>query len=72
MGIIAKSDPVTCAIYAKENRLLDTPGWVQFRKLARRQKKLLKMANQAKLKSFRYGQIYKFGVQVPHNHKEAM
>ena len=30
LGIIAKSDPITCAIYAKENNLLDTPGWIQF------------------------------------------
>ena len=72
LGIIAKSDPITCAIYAKENGLLDTPGWVQFKKLARRQKKLIRMANQAKLKSFRHSSVYKFGVQVPHNHAEAM
>ena len=30
------------------------------------------MANQAKLKSFRHSPIYKFGVQVPRNHAEAM
>ena len=72
LGIIAKSDPVTCAIYAKENGLLDTPGWIQFKRLARRQKKLIRMANQAKLKSFRHSPIYKFGVQVPRNHAEAM
>ena len=72
LGIIAKSDPITCAIYAKENGLLDTPGWIQFKKLARRQKKLIRMVNQAKLKSFRHSPIYKFGVQVPRNHAEAM
>ena len=30
------------------------------------------MANQAKLKSYRTSSIFKFGVQVPRNHKEAM
>ena len=30
------------------------------------------MTNQAKLKSFNYSPIYKFGVQVPRNHTEAM
>ena len=72
LGIIAKSDPVTCAIYAKENGLLETPGWVQFKRLARRQKKLIRMANQAKLRSFHHSPVYKFGVQVPRNHAEAM
>ena len=72
LGIIAKSDPIICAIYVKENDLLDTPGWIQFRKLARRQKKLIRMVNQAKLKSFRHSPMYKFGVQVPRNHEEAM
>ena len=72
LGIIAKSDPVTCAIYAKENGLLDTPGWIQFKRLARRKKKLIRMANQAKLKSFRHSPIYKFGVQIPRSHAEAM
>ena len=26
LQVIAKDDPVTCAIYARENGLLDTPG----------------------------------------------
>ena len=26
---IAKDDPMTCAIYSKENGLLDMPGWKQ-------------------------------------------
>ena len=38
LGIIAKDDPVTCAAYAKDNDLLDTEGWRQFRSLAQRDK----------------------------------
>ena len=27
LGIISADDPVTCAIYAKRQKLFDTPGW---------------------------------------------
>ena len=72
LDIMAKEDPVTCAIYAKDNGLLDTPGWKRFKRIARRQKKLLRLANQAKLKAFRLRKVYKFGVEIPQNHAEAM
>jgi len=36
LDMIARDDPVTCAVYAKENDLLDTPGWKRFRRMARR------------------------------------
>ena len=72
LSIIAKSDPISCAIYAKDNNLLHLDGWKGFARLARRQKKMLRMANQAKLKSFRNAPYYKFGVQVARNHNEAM
>jgi hypothetical protein len=40
LGIIAvDDDPATCAIYARENGILDQPGW----------KKFTHMVNQAKL-----------------------
>ena len=72
MRIIGKSDPVSVAIYGRDNNLLHLDGWKQFQKLARRQKKLIRMANQAKLQSFRNRVVYKFGVQVPQNHAQAM
>jgi hypothetical protein len=34
-AFLAADDPVTCAIYARENGLLDLPGWHQFRNLAK-------------------------------------
>ena len=49
LGIIGADDPVACAIYARDNGLLDTPGWKRFKTIAKRQKKLLRMVNQAKL-----------------------
>jgi hypothetical protein len=36
LQIIANDDPVTFAMYAKDNGLLDTPGWKQFKSLAKR------------------------------------
>ena len=50
--IIAANDPVTYAIYAKDNNLLDTPGWKQFKRLAKRAKKFLRCVNQAKLRLY--------------------
>lgn len=69
LHLISADDPVSCAIYAKANNLLDEPGWKKFKRLARRQKKLLRLTNQAKLHSFRTN---KFGYLVPRNHDQAM
>ena len=41
LSIIGADDPVTCANYARDNYLLDTPGWTRFKRLAKREKKLL-------------------------------
>ena len=35
LSIIAADDPVTCAIYAKENNLLHLPGWKRFKGIAK-------------------------------------
>ena len=72
LSVIAADDPVTCAIYARDNNLLDEDGWKQFRRLAQREKKLLRMGNQAKLKSFRTTLVYKFGFLVPRSHDQAV
>ena len=72
LHIIAADDPVSCAIYAKKNDLLDKEGWKRFKRLARRQKKIVRLMNQAKLHSFRTKPIYMFGHLVPRNHDQAM
>ena len=41
LSVIKDTDPVTCAIYAKEHDLLETEGWKSLRKLAKKQKTLL-------------------------------
>ena len=70
--IFAKDAPVACALYAKENALLDTEGWKIFKPIAKREKKLFCMVNQAKLRSFRTAKVYKYGYEVPCNHDDAM
>ena len=35
LDLIAKDDPVTCAIYAKDKALLDKPGWKHFKSIAK-------------------------------------
>ena len=52
LSIIAMDAPVACAVYARDNNLLDKPGWKRFRKIAKSQKKLLRMVNQSKLRLF--------------------
>ena len=68
------TDPVTIAIYARERNLLDTPGWKLpgLKKYAKTQQRMLRLANQAKLHSFRTKPIFMYGFQVPRNHDQAM
>ena len=69
---IAADDPVTCAIYAKENGLLNEDGWKRFKGIAKREKKFLRMVNQAKLRSFRHSPKYKYGFEVAKSYNHAM
>jgi len=41
---VAKDDPVSCAKYALEHGLLETPGWKRFKKIAKREKVMRRMA----------------------------
>ena len=71
LGIISADDRVTCAIYAKQQNLLDIPDWRKFKHIAKIQKKLFRMANQAKLRSFRLAPRYKYGFMLPKNYEHA-
>ena len=72
MTVIGKCNPVTCAVYAKEHGLLNEPGWKQFKKYACKAKTLQCLVNNSK-QAQRFGQIvYKFGVRIPCNEKEAI
>jgi hypothetical protein len=72
LSIIAADSPVVCAEYARKHGLLEEEGWRRFKRIAKRQKKLIRMVNQAKLQSFRTSKVYMYGFQVPRNHMEAM
>ena len=70
--IIFDDDPVAVALYAKRNGLLSTPEWKNCKRFLRNAKVLARMANQAKLRSHRLRPKYKYGVQVPRSHDEAV
>jgi hypothetical protein len=66
LKVIAADNPVTCAIYARENSLLDQPRWQHFRHIAKNEKKFTRIVNQAKqLKSFNTAPKYKYGYEIP-------
>jgi hypothetical protein len=71
LNTIAADDPVICAIYAKDNGLLETDGWKRFRRLAKRAKKMLRMANQSKLRSYKTCKKYMYGFEIPMNYEDA-
>ena len=72
LHIMAADAREVCAKYAQDNNLLELDEGKRFKRIANRQKKLLRMVNQAKLRSFRHAPIFKFGIQVPRNLKEAL
>ena len=65
LNIFGADAPEVCAKYGELMNLLDQPDWKRFKRLARREKKLLHMLNQAKLKSVHCAPIYKFGLKSP-------
>jgi hypothetical protein len=59
-------------IYARDNDLPHLPGWKQFKAISKREKKLIRMANQAKIKSYNSTPRYKYGYEIPRNFDHAM
>jgi hypothetical protein len=72
LNIFGKDDPVTCTIYAREHGLLEEEGWKRFKGIAKREKKMLWMVNQSRIKATRNAPRYKFGYHIPCNYNEAM
>jgi hypothetical protein len=72
LNIFGKDNPVTCAVYAREHRLLEEEGWKRFKGIAKREKKMLRMVNQSHIKATRNAPRYKFGYHIPCNYNEAM
>jgi len=65
-------DPVTCAKCAKENDLLELPGWKRFKRLAAHEKKFIRMLRQAYASNKKNATKYMFGVKIPRNYQEAL
>jgi hypothetical protein len=72
LNIFGKDDPVTCAVYAHERRLLEEEGWKQFKGITKHEKKMLRMVNQSHIKATHNAPRYKFGYRIPCNYDEAM
>jgi hypothetical protein len=72
LTVMAKADPLTCALHAKTHALLDTPGWKSLKRIATREVKFTRMVKQAQLSQARHGPTYKFGILVPKNRKDAL
>jgi hypothetical protein len=71
LSIIGKDDPITVSTYAEEHNLLSTDGWKQFNRIAKKRKVHEIMIHKLQAKPNRHSPVYKFGVQVPHNAREA-
>jgi hypothetical protein len=69
---IAADDPVTCALYAKENPLLDLDGWKLFKSIAKRDKTLIRLVQQAKLRSYCTSPKFKYGYEIPCDYAHAL
>ena len=72
LDIIGKDDPVTCALYAKKNNLLDTPGWKRFKRIITNGKQYTRLINQVKAHAKTNMKQFQFGILIPRNHKHAM
>ena len=72
LDFIAEDAKLDLAVYAKENDLLDKPGWIRFRDLAKNEKKTLRLIKQARLRSFQTAPKYMYGFKIPKNYNEAV
>jgi hypothetical protein len=66
-----KDDPAFYAFHAKENDLLETPGWKSLKRIAKREKKFKRVVMQATMQSQRNAVVCEFGVRLPRSRAEA-
>jgi hypothetical protein len=72
LDTIAADDPVTCALYAKRNDLLNTPGWKRYKRIARENSEILGKIYKTIQNYHNRPLKFKYGFQVPNNHKDAV
>ena len=66
------SDPYTCAVYAKEHNLLNTPGWKLLKRHARTARRLIRTLKKSKYRQARASRKYKHGWEVPRDYVHAL
>ena len=69
---IIASDPYTCAVYAKEYNLLNTPGWKLLKRHARTARRLIRTLKKSKHRYARASRKYKHGWEVPRDYAHAL
>ena len=69
---IIASDPYTCAVYAKEHDLLNTPGWKLLKRHARTARRLIRTLKKSKYKQAKASRKYKHGWEVPRDYAHAL
>ena len=69
---IIASDPYTCAVYAKERNLLNTPGWKLLKRHARTARRLIRTLKKSKYRQARASRKYKHGWEVPRDYAHAL
>ena len=69
---IIASDPYTCAVYAKEHDLLNTPGWKLLKRHARTARRLIRTLKKSKYRHARASRKYKHGWEVPRDYAHAL
>jgi hypothetical protein len=70
--LIANDNRVTCAIYGRENGLLDLQGWRKFKLITIREKKFSRMVNQTKHRSFIVSPRFKNGFKIPTRYDQSI
>ena len=68
---IIASDPYTCAVYAKEHNLLNTPGWKLLKRHARTARRLIRTLKKSKYRQARASRKYKLQWEVPRDYTHA-
>ena len=69
---IIASDPYTCAVYAKEHNLLNTPGWKLLKRHARTARRLIRTLKKSKHRQARASRKNKHGWEVPRDYAHAL
>ena len=72
LNMMKADDPITVSKCVEVKGLMDKPYWRWARRYLKNKKKFMRLCRQVFLARKRTGPVYKFGVQVPRNTKEAL